>query len=183
MSGWQRTGWILFGMPIRSATTATRITTSRPYRDYVIDAFNDGMPLDQFTREQLAGDLLPNSTVDQKIASGYNRLLQTSHEGGVQPKEYLSIYAADRVRNLSSVWLGGTLGCAQCHDHKFDPYTTKDFYSIVSFFADLDEAQHFTKGGNSLPTARAAGIDRFLPNASGKRSASWMRASHHSKRR
>jgi hypothetical protein len=125
-----------------------------PYRDYVIDAFNDNMPLDQFTREQLAGDLLPNSTVDQKIASGYNRLLQTSHEGGVQPKEYLSIYAADRVRNLSAVWFGGTLGCAQCHDHKFDPYTTKDFYSIVSFFADLDEAQHFTKGGNSLPTPR-----------------------------
>jgi len=125
-----------------------------PYRDYVIDAFNENMPLDQFTREQLAGDLLPDSTVDQKIASGYNRLLQTSHEGGVQPKEYLAIYAADRVRNLSSVWMGATLGCAQCHDHKYDPYTTKDFYSTIAFFADLDEAQHFKRGGNSLPTAR-----------------------------
>ncbi len=88
-----------------------------PYRDYVIDAFNRNLPFHQFTREQLGGDLLPQPTVDQRIATGYNRLLQTSHEGGVQPKEYLSIYAADRVRNLSAVWLGGTLGCAQCHDH------------------------------------------------------------------
>ncbi|MCA9007966.1 MAG: DUF1549 domain-containing protein, partial [Planctomycetaceae bacterium] len=125
-----------------------------PYRDYVIDAFNRNMPFDQFTREQLAGDLLPDPTVDQRVASGYNRLLQTSHEGGVQPKEYLTIYAADRVRNLSEVWLGGTLGCAQCHDHKYDPYTTRDFYSMAAFFADIDEAQHFTVGTNALPTKR-----------------------------
>jgi len=125
-----------------------------PYRDYVIDAFNDNKPLDQFTREQLAGDLLPGSSIDAKIASGYNRMLQTSHEGGVQPKEYLAIYAADRVRNLSEVWLGATMGCCQCHDHKYDPFTTRDFYSMAAFFADLDEAQHFTKGGNSLPTNR-----------------------------
>ncbi len=125
-----------------------------PYRDWVIDALNDNMPLDQFTREQLAGDLLPNATIDQKIATGYNRLLQTSHEGGVQPKEYLAIYAADRVRNLSAVWMGATLGCAQCHDHKYDPYTGKDFYSVAAFFADVDEAQHFKRATNSLPTAR-----------------------------
>jgi hypothetical protein len=126
-----------------------------PYRDWVIDAFATNMPLDQFAREQLAGDLLPDSSVDQKIASGYNRLLQTSHEGGVQPKEYLAIYAADRVRNVSAVWMGATVGCAQCHDHKFDPYTTKDFYSLAAFFADLDEAQHFKDGSNGLPTKRA----------------------------
>lgn len=125
-----------------------------PYRDWVIDAFATNMPFDQFTREQLAGDLLPDSTTDQKIASGYNRLLQTSHEGGVQPKEYLAIYAADRVRNLSSVWMGATVGCAQCHDHKFDPYTSRDFYSLAAFFADLDEDQHFGKGTNALPTRR-----------------------------
>ena len=125
-----------------------------PYRDYVIDAFNRDMPLDQFTREQLAGDLLPGSTTDQLIASAYNRLLQTSHEGGVQPKEYLAIYAADRVRNVSAVWMGATVGCAQCHDHKYDPYTSKDFYSMAAFFADLDEAQHFKSGTNSLPTRR-----------------------------
>lgn len=130
-----------------------------PYRDYVIDAFNRNLPFDQFTREQLAGDLLENPTIDQQIATGYNRMLQTSHEGGVQPKEYLAIYQADRVRNVSAVWMGGTLGCAQCHDHKYDPYTAKDFYSMAAFFADIDEEQHFRKGTNSLPTARPPEID------------------------
>src|SRR5581483_2421045 len=91
------------------------------YRDYVIDAFNDNMPFDRFTREQLAGDLLPNATESQRIASGYNRLLMTTEEGGAQAKEYAAKYAADRVRNASAVWLGLTLGCTECHDHKFDP--------------------------------------------------------------
>lgn len=130
-----------------------------PYRDYVIDAFNRDLPFDQFTREQLAGDLIQDHTIDQLIATGYNRMLQTSHEGGVQPREYLSIYQADRVRNLSAVWMGGTLGCAQCHDHKYDPYTAADFYSMAAFFADIDEEQHFKKGTNSLPTARPPEID------------------------
>ena len=125
-----------------------------PYRDYVIDAFNEDMPFDQFTREQLAGDLLEEPTESQRVATGYNRLLQTSHEGGVQPKEYLSIYAADRIRNLSGVWLGATVGCAQCHDHKYDPFTITDFYSLAAFFADVDEAQHFKVGSNALPTRR-----------------------------
>jgi hypothetical protein len=129
-----------------------------PYRDWVIDAFNDNMRFDRITREQLAGDLLPGAGVDQRIASGYNRLLQTSHEGGVQVKEYLAIYQADRVRNLSAVWLGGTMGCAQCHDHKFDPYTAKDFYALAAFFADLDDAQHLTKGVDTSPTIRAPEI-------------------------
>jgi hypothetical protein len=127
---------------------------SSPYRDWVIDAFIDNMPFDQFTRTQLAGDLLPEAGTDELIATGYNRLLQTSHEGGVQAKEYLAMYAADRVRNLSAVWLGGTLGCAQCHDHKYDPYTTQDFYSMAAFFADVDEVDHLTRGSNSLPTRR-----------------------------
>lgn len=126
-----------------------------PYRDYVIKAFNDNMRFDQFTREQLAGDLLPKSTIDQKVASGYNRLLQTSHEGGVQPKEYMAIYSADHVRNVSVVWMAATMGCAQCHDHKFDPYTTRDFYSMAAFFADLDENQHLKKGRDLSPTLRA----------------------------
>src|SRR4029079_18380877 len=99
------------------------------FRDYVINAFNTNKRFDQFTIEQLAGDLLPNPTVEQKIASGYNRLLQTTEEGGAQPKEYLAKYGADRVRNYASVWLAGTMGCCECHDHKFDPYTAKDFYS------------------------------------------------------
>lgn len=125
-----------------------------PYRDYVIDSFNDDLPLDEFTRQQLAGDLFTNPTPAQQIATGYNRLLQTTHEGGLQPKEYLAIYAADRIRNVSAVWMGATVGCAQCHDHKYDPYSTKDFYSMVAFFADIDEQQHFKVGTNSLPTKR-----------------------------
>jgi hypothetical protein len=111
-----------------------------PYRDYAIHAFNVNKPFDQFTVEQLAGDLLPNPTTEQKVASAYNRLLQTTEEGGAQPKEYEAKYAADRVRNLSAVWLGTTMGCCQCHDHKFDPFTMRDFYSMASFFADVQEA-------------------------------------------
>lgn len=125
-----------------------------PYRDYVIAAFNANLPFDQFTREQLAGDLLPDPTLAQRVATGYNRLLQTSHEGGVQPKEYLAIYAADRVRNVSNVWMGATVGCAQCHTHKYDPYTIKDHYALQAFFADVDEAKHFKVGSNDLPTNR-----------------------------
>ena len=109
------------------------------YRDYVINAFNKNMPYDQFVIENLAGDLLPKSTKQQKIASGYNRLLQTTEEGGAQAKEYLAIYQADRVRNFGVVWLGATTGCAQCHDHKYDPFTIKDFYSLAAFFSDIQE--------------------------------------------
>lgn len=109
-----------------------------PYRDYVIKAFNDNLPFDEFTIEQIAGDLLPNPTMWQKIATGYNRLLQTTHEGGAQDAEYRVIQQADRVRNFSETWLAGSMGCAQCHDHKFDPYTQRDFYSLAAFFADVD---------------------------------------------
>ncbi len=119
-----------------------------PFRDYVIEAFNQNMPFDQFTREQLAGDLLPNPTTSQLVASGYNRLGMMSAEGGVQPKEYLLKYAADRVRNASTVWLGSTLGCAECHDHKFDPFHAKDFYQFAAFFADMEERGLYS-GANS----------------------------------
>jgi hypothetical protein len=111
-----------------------------PYRDWVINAFNRNEPFDRFTIDQLAGDLLPNPTVEQKVASGYNRLLQTTEEGGAQPKEYAAKYLADRVRNIASVWMAATMGCCECHDHKFDPFTTKDFYSMEAFFADVREA-------------------------------------------
>lgn len=133
------------------------------YRDYVIDAFNKNLPFDRFTREQLAGDLLSTPTLEQKIATGYNRLLQTSHEGGVQAKEYLAIYGADHVRNFSAVWLGGTLGCAQCHDHKYDPYTSRDFYSLQAFFADVDEAQHLKRGSDRSPTVREPEMELPTP--------------------
>lgn len=110
-----------------------------PYRDYVLKALRENLPFDQFTREQLAGDLLPNATREQLTASAFNRLNRTSAEGGLQPKEYLAKYAADRVRTVASVWLGSTLGCAECHDHKFDPFTARDFYSMKAFFADIQE--------------------------------------------
>ncbi len=110
-----------------------------PYRDYVISAFNRNMPFDRFTVEQLAGDLLPNATQEQKIASCFNRLLLTTEEGGAQPKDYVARMMADRVRAVGAVWLGQTLGCCQCHDHKFDPFQMRDFYSLGAFFADIQE--------------------------------------------
>jgi len=133
-----------------------------PYRDWVIKALNDNMPFDQFTTEQLAGDLLPDATVDQQIASGYNRLLQTSHEGGVQIQEYLKKYDADRIRNLAGAWMGATLGCCECHNHKFDPYTQRDFYSLVAFFADVDDLPSF-QGGNTVMTKREPEIEAPSP--------------------
>ncbi|MFP6666810.1 MAG: PSD1 and planctomycete cytochrome C domain-containing protein [Pirellulales bacterium] len=112
------------------------------YRDYVIDAFNGNKPFDQFATEQLAGDLLPGDKFEQfqwKTASGFNRMNQTTSEGGAQAKEYLAKYSADRVRNTAAIFLGVTMGCAECHDHKYDPITTRDFYSFAAFFADLQE--------------------------------------------
>ncbi len=110
-----------------------------PFRDYVIASFNDNKPFDQFTIEQLAGDLLPDPTLEQKIAAGYNRLGMMSAEGGVQPKEYLAKYIAERVRNLGGTWLGVTLGCCECHDHKYDPFSSQDFYRFEAFYADIEE--------------------------------------------
>src|SRR5262249_25621809 len=123
-----------------------------PYRDYVLAAFKANKPFDRFTVEQLAGDLLPQATTRQKVASGYNRLLPTTREGGAQPKEYLAKYSADRVRNLSTVWLGATLGCAECHDHKFDPFKTKEFYSLAAFFADIKETAVGMQERTAVPT-------------------------------
>ncbi len=110
-----------------------------PYRDWVIQSFNDNKRFDRFTIEQLAGDLLPNPTQDQKVGSCFNRLLLTTEEGGAQAKDYEARMLADRVRAIGTVWLGQTLGCCQCHDHKFDPFTMRDFYSIGAFFADIQE--------------------------------------------
>jgi len=117
-----------------------------PYRDYVIHAFNTNKPFDVFTREQLGGDLMPNAGREQKVAAAYNRLNQLTAEGGAQPKEYIAIYAADRVRTLTSVWMGSTVGCAQCHDHKYDPFSMKDFYSLSAFFADIQEQAVYGSG-------------------------------------
>ncbi len=108
-----------------------------PYRDYVIDSFNSNKPFDKFTREQLAGDLMPDATDEQKIATGFLRLNLMTREGGAQPGEYLAKSAGDRVRAIGAAWLGLTTGCAECHDHKFDPFTARDFYSLGAFFSDV----------------------------------------------
>lgn len=117
-----------------------------PYRDYVIRSFNENKPFNQFTKEQIAGDLLPEPGLNEQIASGYNRLGMMSAEGGVQPKEYLAKYIAERVRNVSGTWMGMTMGCCECHDHKFDPISAKEFYQMEAFFADIDEVGLYPGG-------------------------------------
>ena len=111
-----------------------------PYRDWVIRAFNENKRFDRFTKEQIAGDLLPDASQETRVASAFNRLLLTTAEGGAQPKDYESRMLTDRIRAIGAVWLGLTTGCAQCHDHKFDPFTARDFYSLGAFFADIEEA-------------------------------------------
>ncbi len=109
------------------------------WRDWVINAFNSNMPFDQMTVEQIAGDLLPNATQDQKIATGFHRNHMLNEEGGVIPEEFLAEYCADRVETTAAVWLGQTFNCTRCHDHKFDPFTQKDFYGLYAFFHNVTE--------------------------------------------
>lgn len=110
-----------------------------PWRDWVINAFNANMPFDQFTIEQLAGDLLPHATFDQKIATGFHRNHMFNEEGGIIAEEFLAEYTADRVETTASVWLGQTFNCNRCHDHKFDPFTQRDFYAMKAFFHNVPE--------------------------------------------
>jgi hypothetical protein len=111
-----------------------------PYRDYVTRAFNENMRFDRFTIEQVAGDLLPDASVQTRIGSAYNRLILTTEEGGAQPKQYEAKYVTDRVKSIGTTFLAQTFMCAECHDHKYDPVTTRDFYALGAFFADIKEA-------------------------------------------
>jgi hypothetical protein len=125
------------------------------WRDWVIDAFNRNMPFDQFTTEQLAGDLLPNATQDQRTATGFNRLHRIMAETGSNPDEYWVENILDRTTTMGTVFLGLTLGCARCHDHKYDPILQKDVYSFYSFFDNSAESGVGLKGGNSPPVILA----------------------------
>ena len=121
------------------------------WRDWVIEAYNAKMPFDQFTIEQLAGDLLPNATLSQKIATGFNRNHRGNAEGGIIPEEYACEYVVDRVETTFTVWMGLTMGCARCHDHKFDPFSQKEFYQLYAYFNNIPEFGRAIKEGNSPP--------------------------------
>ena len=125
-----------------------------PWRDWVIKAYNSNMPFDQFTIEQLAGDLLPNATVEQKIASGFNRNHATSDEGGAFAEELRVEYVVDRVKTTSTVWLGLTMECSQCHDHKYDPISQEEYYQFFAYFNNTTDPGMQTRNGNQSPTVR-----------------------------
>jgi mono/diheme cytochrome c family protein len=125
------------------------------WRDWVIDAFYRNQPFDQFTRDQIAGDMLPNATLDQKIATGFNRNHRTNTEDGIIPEEYAVEYVVDRVETTSAVFLGATLGCARCHNHKYDPFTQKEFYQLFAYFNNVPEMGRAMKYGNSPPMVAA----------------------------
>ena len=132
------------------------------WRDWVINAFNRNMPYDQFTIEQVAGDLLPNATLDQRIATGFNRNHRGNSEAGIIDEEYLVESVVDRVDTTSTVFLGLTMGCSRCHNHKYDPVTAKDYYSLFAYFNNLDERGHARRVGNSPPYMTAPTHEQML---------------------
>jgi len=140
------------------------------WRDWVIDAFNHNMPFNRFGIEQLAGDLLPNATMEQRLASGFNRNHMVNYEGGAIPEEYQAEYVADRVDTTANVFMGLTLGCARCHDHKYDPILQKDYYRFFAFFNTIAEKGLDGKNGNAapileMPTAEQASQVAWLQQA------------------
>ncbi|HEX3742286.1 MAG TPA: DUF1553 domain-containing protein [Bryobacteraceae bacterium] len=133
-----------------------------PFRDWVIAAYNRNLPFDQFTTEQLAGDLLPHATLDQHIATGFLRCGETTNEAGIIEDEYAEIYAKDRADTVGAVWLGLTVGCATCHDHKFDPILQKDFYALGAFFRNTTQK---IMDGNLADTPPIAFVPRETDRA------------------
>jgi len=148
-----------------------------PWRDWVIKAYNTNMPFDQFTVEQLAGDLIPNATVSQKIASGFNRNHATSDEGGAFPEELRVEYVADRVQTTANVWMGLTMECSQCHDHKYDPISQKEYFQFFAYFNNTTDPGMQTRDGNQAPvvevpdearTARLAELHKQIEDSEQK---------------
>ena len=130
--------------------------TMWPWRDWAIRAINSNMPFDQFTVEQLAGDLLPNATLDQKIATGFHRNHPLNGEGGRIAEESRVEYVMDRVETTGTVWLGLTIGCCRCHDHKYDPLAQKEYYQLYAYFNSIAESGAVDRGGNANPVERLA---------------------------
>ncbi|HLX46234.1 MAG TPA: DUF1553 domain-containing protein [Bryobacteraceae bacterium] len=130
------------------------------WRDWVINAFNRNQPFNQFALEQIAGDMLPTATRDQKIATGFNRNHRANTEDGIIPEEYAVEYVVDRVETTSAVFLGLTLGCARCHDHKYDPFSQKEFYQVFAYFNNVPELGRAMKYGNSPPMIEAPTVDQ-----------------------
>lgn len=124
---------------------------NHPYRDVVIGAFNANLPYDQFTIESLAGDLLPQPTLTQKVLSGFNRLHRYNEEGGSDPEEFRVVYAVDRTNTTAATWMGVSFGCAQCHDHKYDPFTQREYYQLLAFFNSLKGEITVSKGPANPP--------------------------------
>lgn len=137
------------------------------WRDWVIDAFNSNLPFDRFGIEQLAGDLLPNATVQQRLATGFNRNHMINYEGGAIPEEYHAEYVADRVDTTANVFMGLTVGCARCHDHKFDPIPQKDYYRFFAFFNTIAEKGLDGRTGNAAPILE-------LPTAAQASDLAWL---------
>lgn len=132
-----------------------------PWRDWVIEAYNSNMPFNQFTVEQIAGDLIPEATVSQKVASGFNRNHATSDEGGAFAEELRVEYVADRVQTTANVWMGLTMECAQCHDHKYDPISQKEYYQFFAFFNNTTDPGMQTRNGNQAPVVEVPDEERM----------------------
>jgi hypothetical protein len=132
------------------------------WRDWVIEAFNRNLPFDQFTIQQLAGDLLPNATPEQKLATGFSRNHMINFEGGAIPEEYQTEYVVDRVETTSAVWMAMTMGCARCHDHKYDPIRQKDFYRFFAFFNTIPEKGLDGTMGNAQPTIQLPSTEQAV---------------------
>ncbi len=151
---------------------ADRTRTSWIWRDWVVRAMNENMPFDQFTVEQLAGDLLPESSVPQKVATGFDRMHMLNGEGGSIAEESRNNYVIDRVNTTSTVWLGLTLGCCQCHDHKYDPFTQKEYYQLFAYFNNVSEVGNVDAKGNAFPVMKVSTPEQEQELAAIKKKAS-----------
>src|SRR5262249_15224673 len=126
------------------------------YRDWVVGAFNRDMPFDQFTVEQIAGDLLPGATLDQKIATGFHRNTMVNTEGGTDDEEFRVAAIVDRVNTTMEVWMGTTMNCAQCHNHKYDPFSQKDYFQLYAFLNGTADGGKSNEPSIQIPTAAEA---------------------------